>query len=121
MNGDEDYTEEELAGLNTWIPWTNDLLPDWPFTFYFAKLKSGSPELNELIADPKAVLQGGYESLPALSERNELIADLTKVTTTIFGHERGLKARMAYAVVAIDAQDNSASMTTYKATDRQDG
>lgn len=115
MLGDEEYTDEELDQLNTWIPWTHDLLPEWPFKFYFAKLKSGSPELDELIRDPKAVLKNGFESLGALSEQNSLIGDDTKITTTIFGHDRTLKARMAYAVVAVDAQDNSASMTTYKA------
>jgi hypothetical protein len=113
---DEEYTREELEDLNTWIPWTHHRLPEWPFKFYFAKLKSDSPELNELIKDPKAVLQNGYESLPALSEQNTLIGEDTRVTTTIFGHDRSLKARMAYAIVALDAQDNSASMTTYKAS-----
>jgi hypothetical protein len=114
--GDEEYTEHELAELNTWIPWTNDLLPDWPFKFYFAKLKSDSPELNELIKDPKGVLENGYESLPALKEQNGFIGGDTRVTTTIFGHDRTLKARMAYTVVAVDVQDGSASMTTYKAS-----
>jgi hypothetical protein len=114
--GDEEYTEDELAELNTWIPWTHDLLPDWPFKFYFAKLKSGSAELDELIKDPKAVLQHGYESLPALSEQNSAIGDDTRVTTTIFGHHRTLKARLVYMVVAVDSQDSSASMTGHKAS-----
>jgi len=113
--GDEDYTDGELAELNTWIPLTNDLLPDWPFRFYVAKLKSGSAELDELIKDPRAVLKNGHASLPALSRQNDLIGDATKVTTTIFGHDRTLKARLVYMVVAVDAQDNSASMTSYKA------
>lgn len=120
MNADEDYTEEELAGLNTWIPLTNDLLPEWPFKFYFAKLKSSSPELDALIKDPKAVLQDGYESLHALSEQNELVAGLSTVTTTIFRHDRTLNARLVYMLVAVDAQDSSASMSSYKASDRQD-
>jgi hypothetical protein len=115
VNGDEDYTDQELEGLNTWIPLTHDLLPEWPFKFYFAKLKSGSPELDELMKDPQAVLRGGHESLPPLSEQNELVGVDTKVTTTIFAHDRTLKARMVYTVVAVDAQDNSASMTTHKA------
>ena len=115
MNGDEEYTDEELDGLNTWIPLTHDLLPEWPFKFYFAKLKSGSAELDELMKDPQAVLRGGHELLPPLSEQNELVGLDTKVTTTIFAHDRTLKARMVYTVVAVDAQDNSASMTTHKA------
>lgn len=120
MNGDEEYTDEELAEENTWIPLTNDLLPDWPFKFYFAKLQSSSDELKELIADPKEVLQNGYGELPALSAQNNLIGPATKVTTTIFSHDRTLKARLVYMVVAVDAQDKSASMTSYKASQRQE-
>lgn len=119
MNADEDYTDEELAELNTWIPLTHDLLPDWPFSFYVAKLQSGEDELKELIADPKEVLQNGYGLLPPLSEQNNLIGPSTRVTTTIFSHDRTLKARLVYMIVAVDAQDNSASMTSYKAKDKK--
>jgi hypothetical protein len=111
---DDEYTEEELDGLNTWFQLTHEKLPQEPFTFYFAKLKSGSEETKELFADPKAVLRSGHEALPALSEQNALIGEDTLVTTTIFGHDRTLKARLVYVMVAVDGQDNSASMTSHK-------
>ena len=120
MNGEEDYTEEELAEENTWIALTHDLLPDWPFKFYFAKLRSDSDELTELIKDPKEVLQHGYGELGALSDQNSLIGPATRVNTTIFSHDRTLKARLVYMVVAVDEQDKSVSMTSYKAANRRE-
>jgi hypothetical protein len=114
MLDDDEYTEQELDGLNTWIRLTNDQLPDWPFRFYFAKLKSGSPESNELILDPKTALLEGAESLAPLAELDETINAETQITTTIFGHDRSLKLRLRIAVAAVDSQDNSVSMTSHK-------
>jgi hypothetical protein len=119
MNGeldDSNYTERELDGLNTWIPLTHDQLPDWPFRFYYAKLKSGSAESNELTLDPKKTLREGAGSLPPLAELDGAINEETRITTTIFGHDRSLKLRLRITMVAVDSQDNSVSMTSYKAT-----
>lgn len=115
MLDDDEYTEEELDGLNTWIPLTHDLLPDWPFRFYFAKLKSGSPESNELTLDPKKALLEGAESLAPLAELDAAINEETQITTTILGHDRSLKLRLRLAIAAVDSQDNSVSMTSHKA------
>ena len=52
MLDDSEYTERELDGLNEWFQLQDDLLPEEPFTFHIIKLKSGSPELVELVMDP---------------------------------------------------------------------
>jgi hypothetical protein len=117
MLDDDQYTEEELDELNTWIPLTHDKLPTWPFRFYFVKLKSGSPESNALIMDPKRTLLEGAGSLAALAELDDAINEQTHVTTTIFGHDRSLNLRLRTTVAAVDSQDNSVSMTSYKAVD----
>jgi hypothetical protein len=114
--GDEHYTDRELDGLNTWIPLTDDRLPDDNFMFYYAKFKSGSPELTELFLDPKAVLLDGFGSLPALRTQNDWINEDTRINTTIFRHDRSLKLRFLITIAAVDQQDNSVSMTSHKAT-----
>jgi hypothetical protein len=111
---DENYTERELDGLNTWIPLTHGKLPDWPFRLYFVKLKSGSPEADELFKDPKEVLLRGFESLRPLAEQDDALNEDTKVTTIIFGHDRTLKLRLILSMVAVDQTDHSASMSSYK-------
>ena len=111
MLGDDEYTEEELDGLNTWFQLEHEKLPTSPFTFYFTKLKSGSEEAVELFMDPVPTLRGLGPSLGALPG----VDAETRVTTTIFGHERTLKARLMYIVVAVDSQDNSAAITSHKA------
>lgn len=113
MLSDEEYTERELDGLNQWFQIEHDKLPEWPFSFYFAKFKSGSDELIELVMDPLNTLLGGGPAgealkLPGMNESS-------KITTTLFGHERTLKARMMYAVAAVDDQDHSVSLTGHKA------
>jgi hypothetical protein len=115
MLDDDQYTEEELDGLNTWIPLANDQLPSWPIRFYFAKLKSGSPESDELILDPKNALLEGAGSLAPLAD--EAINADTQITTTIFRHDRSLKLRLRITVAAVDSQDNSVSMTSHKVVD----
>lgn len=115
MLDDDQYTEEELDELNTWLPLVHDKLPNWPFRFYFAKLKSGSPESNELNLDPRKVLLEGTGSLAALTD--EAITSETQITTTIFRHDRSLNLRLRVAIVAVDSQDNSVSMTSHKVVD----
>jgi hypothetical protein len=112
---DENYTERELDGLNTWIQLTHDQLPDWPFRFYFVKLKSGSAEARALFEDPKAVLLSGAGSLRPLAEQDDAVNDQTRVNTIIFGHDRTLKLRLILAKAAVDSQDNSVSMSSHKA------
>jgi hypothetical protein len=114
---DDQYTEEELDELNTWLPLAHDKLPTWPFRFYFVKLKSGSPESNQLIMDPKRTLLEGAGSLRPLAELDDAINSETRITTTIFGHDRSLNLRLRVTVAAVDAQDNSVSMTSYKAVE----
>lgn len=111
MLGDNEYTEEELDGLNTWFQLEHEKLPTSPFKFYFIKLKSGSDEAVELFMDPNRTLRGIGSSLEALPG----VTEQSRVTTTIIGHERTLKARMMYAVAAVDAQDDSVSITSHKA------
>jgi hypothetical protein len=117
LNGeldDSNYTEQELDNLNHWIPLTHGQLPDWPFRLYFVKLKSGSDEARELFEDPKAAMLEGAGALPALAEQDDALNGDTKVTTTIFGHDRTLKLRLILAVAAVDTTDHSVSMTSYK-------
>jgi hypothetical protein len=110
MLDDSEYTEQELAGLNEWIQIVDDRLPQDPFTFWFIKLKSDSPELIDLIMEPLETLLG-TRSLPALPG----VTEETRITTTIFRHDRSLKARLMYFKAAVDSQDGSVSMTGHKA------
>jgi hypothetical protein len=112
MLDDSFYTDQELAGLNEWIQIENDRLPQDPFTFWFIKLKSSSPELIDLVMEPLATLLGN-RSLPALPG----VTEESRITTTLFRHDRGLKARLMYFKAAVDSQDGSVSMTGHKATD----
>lgn len=115
MLDDDQYTDEELDELNTWLPLAHDKLPGWPFRFYFAKMKSGSPESNELLLDPKKALLEGAGSLAPLTD--EAINSETQITTTIFRHDRSLNLRLRVAIAAVDSQDNSVSMTSHKVVD----
>ena len=117
MLNDDEYTDEELAGLNTWFQLVHENLPEHPFKFYFTKIKSGSPESDRLFKDPRGALSEGVENLAPLAGINEA----TTINTTIFGHHRTLDLRLIYIVVAVDAQDNSASITSHKALTRSDG
>lgn len=115
MLDDSHYTDQELAGLNEWIQIENDRLPQDPFTFWFIKLKSSSQELIDLVMEPRQTLLGS-RSLPALPGMTET----SRITTTLFRHDRGLKARLMYFKAAVDSQDGSVSMTGHKATDEGD-
>jgi hypothetical protein len=113
MLSDDEYTDEELDGLNTWFQLEHEKLPSSPFTFFFAKFKSGTDELTELMLDPLATLQGRGPAGDMLGL--SAVNGETRINTTIFGHERTLKARMMYAMATVDSQDNSVSLTTHKA------
>jgi hypothetical protein len=104
------YSEEELAGINEWHVLEHPNLPSEPFKFYFAKLKSGSPEAEELFMDPRQALLGSVDGFSAL----EGVNSETRITTTIFGHDRTLRLRMILAVAAVDSTDNSVSLTSHK-------
>jgi hypothetical protein len=114
MLDDSAYTEQELDGLNEWIQIENDRLPQDPFTFWFIKLKSDSPELVDLVMEPLETLMGS-RSLPPLPG----VTERSRITTTIFRHDRSLKARLMYFKAAVDSQDDgSVSMTGHKAKDK---
>jgi len=113
MLNENEYTEEELDGINTWFQLEHEKLPSSPFTFFFAKFISGSDELTELILDPLRTISGGGPAGDNLKLVN--VNAETRINTTIFGHERTLKARLMYAMAAVDSQDNSVSLTTHKA------
>jgi hypothetical protein len=112
MSDEALYSEEELAGMNEWHELTHENLTSGPFRFYFTKLRSGSDEAEELFMDPLAAMRGGVEGLTALPG----VKAGSKVTTTIFGHDRTLRLRMIVAVAAVDASDGSVSLTSYKVT-----
>ena len=113
MLDDSEYTEQELDGLNEWFQVSHQLLPEEPFTFHFIKLKSDSPELVDLIMEPLETLLGS-RSLPALPG----VTEESHITTTLFRHDRSLKARLMYFKAAVDSQDGSVSMTGHKAKER---
>src|SRR5215210_4832839 len=104
------YSPEELAGINEWHLLEHPNLPAEPFKFYFAKLKSGSPEAEELFMDPRRALLGSVDGFAALEGADSE----SRITTTIFGHDRTLRLRMILAVAAVDSTDNSISLTSHK-------
>ena len=113
MSDEGDYTPEELDGMNQWWPLEHEKLTSGHIKFYFAKFKSGSPESNELIMDPRRALTGGLgEDFPALNG----VGANTRITTTVIGHERTLNLRLRVVVAAVDPDDDSASLTSHKVT-----
>ena len=86
MLDDSEYTARELDGLNEWFQLHDDLLPEEPFTFHIIKLKSGSPELVELVMDPLGALLGNghYPALPGVTEESQ-------ITTTIIPARPGIE------------------------------
>jgi hypothetical protein len=116
MLDDSEYTERELDGLNEWFQLQHPLLPEEPFTFHIIKVKSGSPELVELVMDPLTTLQG-EGSLPALPG----VTGESQITTTLMRHDRGLGARLMYFQAVVDDTDNSVAITGHKAKDRPGG
>ena len=116
MLDDSEYTAGELASLNEWFQLHDDLLPEEPFTFHIIKLKSGSPELIEFVMDPLGSMLGN-KTLPALPG----VTDQSQITTTIFRHDRSLKARLMYFQAVVDSTDNSVNLTGHKAKDQPSG
>jgi hypothetical protein len=45
----------------------------------------------------------------------------SRITTTIFRHDRSLKARLMYFQAAVDDQDGSVGLTGHKAKDKPGG
>ena len=43
------------------------------------------------------------------------------ITTTIFRHDRSLKARLMYFQAVVDSTDNSVNLTGHKAKDQPSG
>jgi hypothetical protein len=105
-----DYTPEELDGMNQWWPLAHEKLTSGKIKFYFAKFKSGSPESDALIMDPRKALTGENEEFPAL--KLDGVKSTTPITTTIFGHERTLNLRLRVVVAAVD--DESVSLSSHK-------
>ena len=116
MLDDSNYTPRELERLNEWFQIHDDLLPEEPFTFHFIKLKSDSPELVDLVMEPLETLMGerSIGGLPGVTGDSH-------ITTTIFRHDRSLKARLMYFSATVDSTDNSVSLTGHKAKDKPSG
>ena len=113
MSDEGDYTPEELDGMNHWWPLVGEKLTSGPIKFYYAKFKSGSEQSNKLAMDPRSALMGELgEDFPAL----EGVSQTTTITTTIFHHERTLNLRLRVVVAAVDPQDDSVELTSYKVT-----
>lgn len=113
MSDEGEYTPEELDGMNQWWPLEHEKLTSGPIKFYYAKFKSGSEQSNKLIMDPRSALKGDMgEDFPALAG----VTDTTCITSTIFHHERTLNLRLRVVVAAVDPQDDSVELTSYKVT-----
>ena len=65
------------------------------------KLKSDSPELVDLVMEPLEALLG-KRSIPGLPG----VTEESHITTTIFRHDRSLKARPMYFQAVVDSTDN---------------
>jgi hypothetical protein len=116
MLDDSNYTPRELQGLNQWFQVTHELLPEEPFTFHFIKVKSDSPELVDLVMEPLETLLGDRSLGPLPGVTGD-----SHITTTLFRHDRSLKARLMYFQAAVDSTDNSVSLTGHKAKDKPPG
>ncbi|HEY7847179.1 MAG TPA: hypothetical protein VIC83_03180 [Candidatus Limnocylindria bacterium] len=116
MSDESQYTPEELAGLNEWFQVQHELLPEEPFKFHFIKVMSNSQELIDLIMEPLETLLGDRTLAPLPGVTAE-----SRITTTIFRHDRSLKARLMYFQAAVDDQDGSVGLTGHKAKDKPGG
>jgi hypothetical protein len=113
MEDQDPYAGEDPESFNQWFPIEHDFLNTSPFKFYWCKLKSGSPEIVELVMDPISTLRGKEElaigPLPGV-EPDSL------VTTTLFGHEKSLRYKAIWAVAAVDEEERTVSISSHKQT-----
>ena len=109
MSDEGEYTPEELDGMNQWWPLLDAKLTSGPIKFYYAKFKSGSPESNALLMDPRSALTDEQSPL-----KLEGVTETMPITTAIFGHERTLNLRLRLVIAAVD--DESVSLSSHKVT-----
>jgi hypothetical protein len=106
------YADEDPESFNEWFPLEHEHLATLPFKLWFCKLKSNEREINELMMDPLSALLGKTEGL--LLKPLPGVAENSRVTTTLFGHERTLRLRAILAIASVDEQDSSVSIMTNK-------
>jgi hypothetical protein len=110
---DVDYSPHHDEDFNVWTeigalhPEEQHRLADDPSRMYIIKVKSSSPEAEQLIHQPLAFLL--EHSIPDVNEES-------RVTTTVFHHERGLNYRIIRAKATVEGGTGDVSMTLDKET-----
>ncbi|HEX3219864.1 MAG TPA: hypothetical protein VHU77_07555 [Candidatus Limnocylindria bacterium] len=109
---DDPYANDDPRSFNEWFPLHGDYLDELPFRLFYCKLKSNSPQAEELLFDPLKALRGNSETLlPALPVE---LNDDSRVTTTLVQHNRTMRFRAILFVATYDDQDQSVSLTSHK-------
>jgi hypothetical protein len=111
FDGDDPYASDDPRSFNDWFSLQGDYLDELPFRLFYCKLKSNSPQAQELLFDPLNALRGRTEDLPALPVP---LDDDSKVTTTLVQHNRTMRFRAILFVATYDEQDHSVSLTSHK-------
>lgn len=110
---DVDYSPHNDEDFNVWTelgalhPEEQHRLEDDPSRLYIIKVKSSSPEAEQLIHQPLAFLL--EHSIPGVTEAS-------RVTTLVLHHERGLNYRIIRAKATVEGSTGDVSMTLDKET-----
>ncbi len=110
---DVDYSPHHDEDFNVWTevgalhPEDQHRLENDPSRSYIIKVKSSSPEAEQLIHQPLAFLiEHGIDD----------VHEGSRVTTTVFHHERGLNYRIIRAKATVEGDTGDVSMTIDKET-----
>ena len=111
FDGDDPYASDDPRSFNDWFSLQGDFLDELPFRLFYCKLKSNSPQAEELLFDPLNALRGGAAGLGKLPVD---LDDDSRITTTLVGHDRTMRFRAILFVATYDEQDKSVSLTSHK-------
>ena len=108
-----DYSPHEDSTFNVWVelgardPAQQAHLDNSPYTEYTIKVKSSSPEAEDLIHEPLEYM---------LRERIPGVTKGSRVTSTINHHERGMRYRIIRATARVEPSTGDVLMVYDKET-----
>ena len=108
-----DYGPHEDSSFNVWVelgardPDQNSILDHSPYNEYTIKVKSSSPDAEDLIHEPLEYM---------LKHRIPGVTKGSRVTSTINHHERGMRFRIIRATAKVEQSSGDVLLTYDKET-----
>ncbi len=108
-----DYSPHEESSFNVWVelgardPAQESILDNSPYIEYTIKVKSSSPEAEQLIHEPLEYM---------LEHRIPGVTKSSRVTSTINHHERGMRYRIIRATARVEKSSGDVLLTYDKET-----